>query len=272
MRLLRSAANFVIPKTPWGDALFSTCQALTRFGRIPAWRNPRTFSDHLFAMKLNGELYNPLRQYVTDKLYAKDYIANIVGDEYILEPLAVLSSESEIDAFKIPGPCMVKPTHLSGRHLVVHDVLDKTVVKRWMRINYYHEAREPNYRYLKPKILVEEIFADSPPCEFKVYCVNGRAQFINSIRGSARQVYSTDWKELPFYVLFPPNGSIPKPQCAAEIVDVANRLAREFDFIRVDFLVHKGRPKVCELTNLPNIGIVPLKPPKYDLKLGGLFQ
>ena len=53
---------------------------------------------------------------------------------------------------------------------------------------------------------------------------------------------------------------------------LAERLGRDFDFIRVDLYNIDGRIVFGELTNYPHAGLVPFKPHDIDLEFGSHWQ
>lgn len=282
-RGLRILLHRLLPKSPLGDALFSALPFWHTHRRLPRWRRPETFNDHLFAMKRHGELYDPLRQFISDKYLVKTYITARVGTGYTLTTLDYLRSDAEIEAFQATRrPCIVKPSHLTGRVMLVAEgdaEPDKTELKSWLRLNLYRRTREANYRYLRPGVLVEEVFADAEggiPQDIKLFCIGGRTKFIMSIRdrfGSlGRNLYTPAWEKLPFGMVSPPSEDHALPACLDEMIELAERLAEPFGFIRVDFLVADGRPRIGELTNLDGNCLDLFIPTDYERKLGALFR
>ena len=282
-RGLRILLHRLLPKSPLGDALFSALPFWHTHRRLPHWRRPETFNDHLFAMKRRGELYDPLRQFISDKYLVKHYITAQVGADYTLTTLDYLRSDAEIEAFTAARrPCIVKPSHLTGRVMLVAEgdaEPDKAQLKSWLRLNLYARTREANYRYLRPGILVEEVFVDAEggiPQDIKLFCIGGRVRFIMSIRdrfGSlARNLYTPAWEKLPFGMVSPPSEDHPRPACLPEMIGVAETLAEPFGFIRVDFLVADGRPRIGELTNITGNGLDVFLPRDYDRRLAALFR
>lgn len=284
--LLRRLMQALLPRNKFGDAVFASISFLYHHRRLPRWRRPVTFNDHLFAIKLRGELYDPLRQYVSDKLQVKDYIAGRVGPDYVLETLAVLESEAEVEAFRpLPQACVVKPTHLSGYFFLLGagEMPDREEMKRWLRLNYYDLWREANYRYLRPRILVEAFFAgeaegatpEDITQDYKVFSIGGRVKFILSVMDrfgeTNRLCYSRDWKRLPFLLDYEAEGEHPRPERLEEMIAVAERVSADFSSVRVDFLAAGGRLKIGELTNVHMNAQSQFLPGDFDRRMGRLF-
>ena len=104
-----------LPRNAWGDGESARRRFVRRHGRSPSPREPKRLTDYLYRIKVDGSLTDPLRQFVTDKEFAKLYIAHTVGPDYLPETYRVLRTADDIEAF-VPDrvPCVVKPTHLSG--------------------------------------------------------------------------------------------------------------------------------------------------------------
>jgi hypothetical protein len=271
-----------LPRNRFGDAAFSAVIYAVHHLRLPRWHRPLTFNDHLFAMKLRGELDHPLRRSVTDKHLVKAHIRQVLGPGYDLETLALLTTPAEIEAFSPPQlPCIVKPTHLSGEVMLVEDreqPLDRQRMVEWLSLDHYHWSREANYKDLRPGVMVETYFVDSDggvPQDYKVFCIAGRAKFVQVVRdrfgATTRNLYTRDWSKLPFGISYPAAGLVPRPERLGEMFELAERLAAPFSFIRVDFLVADGHLKIGELTNLPENAIGIFMPKVYDRRLGRLF-
>lgn len=271
-----------LPRNRLGDAAFSAVIFAAHHFRLPRWRRPVTFNDHLFAMKQRGELDDPLRRRVTDKHAVKAYIRQVLGPGYSLETLALLTTAAEIQAFRPETlPCIVKPTHLSGHVILIEDrdqPLERRRMAAWLELSHYDWSREANYKGLPPAVMAEEYFVDAAggvPQDFKVFCIAGRAKFVQVIQdrfgATTKSLYSRDWNKLPFRISYPAEGLVPRPGCLGEMLELAERLAAPFSFIRVDFLLADGRLKIGELTNLPENALGIFMPKDYDRRLGRLF-
>jgi len=148
MKLLRLIPRRYLPRNRWGDEEFCRRRFRCTQGRSPEAQDPMCFSDHLYRIKVDGTLLDPLRQYLTDKEFAKHYIEHTVGPQYVVETYRILRNEADINGF-IPDrlPCVIKPTHLSGPvNFCIHtdENIDRDQISKWFRINYYNQKREGN--------------------------------------------------------------------------------------------------------------------------------
>ena len=250
--------------------------------RLPRYKHPRTFSDHLFRLRAGPEASDQFRQRIADKILVKDYIGETVGSGYALKTLAVLETDDEIESFVPPEiPCVIKPTHASGSVIILRspgDEIDRDLMKSWLRFNYYNVNRERTYKNIRKRIVVEAFFSDDmrkPPDDYKVFCFHGEPKFVQVVSGRfstmTRNIYTVDWQPLPFTFRYPRGAEVGRPVFLDEMLQLSRRLAAPLWFIRVDFLYAKGQLKVGELTNIPDGANCVFQPASVDLKLARLF-
>ena len=166
-----------LPPGSYIDHLVSILDSIRELRRWPQLHNPTLFNDHLLRLRADGTLYDPLRQFVTDKEHVKHYVAATIGREYIIPTISVLRTAAEVEHMELSNfPCVIKPTHMSGPlHICVdaHTLPDTTMVMNWLDDDYYRVSREANYRYLHRKIIVEEFFSVDGrrlPDDYKIFC------------------------------------------------------------------------------------------------------
>ena len=279
----KSLMRRFLPKNLWGDRIYGRYMFRKRLGRDPEFP-PVKFNDFLFEWKTSGACYDPLIQFVTDKEYAKIYIAETVGKKFVIETYHVLRTKGELRQF-MPDrfPCILKPTHSSGQAVICLDAsnsLDWEEMEKWFNINYYKSKREQNYRYLAPKIIVEEFFSEdgcTTPNDYKIFCFNGVPKFIQidleRFSGHKRNLYDISWNRIHATLLYPgKEENDPKPPLLDDMLDVARCLSANFRFVRVDLYVSETEIKVGELTFVPGAAGEPLNPPETEYTLGALFQ
>ena len=99
---------------------------------------------------------------MVDKLAVKDYVANKIGNEYIIPTLGVWNYFDEIDFDKLPNKFVLKCTHDSGGLVICKDknTFDKKAAKKkiekCLKRNYYWSGREWPYKDVMPKIIAEQ--------------------------------------------------------------------------------------------------------------------
>ena len=266
------------------DVIYSTLRYIIGQRRIPRYRNPKLFNDHLYRLRNDGSLLSPLRQFVTDKEYVKHYIASLVGWQYTLKTIAVIRTESEIDDLTLNEfPCVIKPSHMSGEVIILgnrSELLDRAILKRWLRTDYYRVSREPNYRHLLPKIIVEEFFVEdgtAVPRDFKIHCFFGTPKLIQVDSGRfschTRNMYDESWRRVDLEWAYPKRQeSDVKPRSLDVMLSVAGRLARSFSYIRVDMYTDGSTVKVGEMTSCPEGAKRPIVPSAAEAWIGDMLS
>ncbi len=91
--------------------------------------NPKTFSEKLQWLKVNYR--EPIQTVMVDKYEAKNFIAQRVGEQYIIRTLAVWDSVEDIDFDALPNQFVLKCTHDSGGIVICKDKssLDREAAK-----------------------------------------------------------------------------------------------------------------------------------------------
>lgn len=282
-RAIAKVVRSWLPSGSWMDAVYSWLRYVAGQHRLPRYRKPKLLNDHLFRLRNDGSLLLPLRQFITDKEYVKHYVASVVGWEYTLQTYAVLRTSGDVDRLELSRfPCVVKPSHMSGEVILVHthrQNVDTRVLKRWLSTDYYRVSREPNYRYLEPKILVEEFFLEpgmAVPRDFKFHCFHGIPRIVQVDSGRfgnhTRNFYDPSWHRLTLDWVYPPGAELaPKPSCLPLMLRVAEKLARSLAYIRVDMYTDGATVKVGEMTSCPDGAKRVLRPRSAEVWLGNLF-
>jgi TupA-like ATPgrasp len=274
---------FLLLNWLWMDEIFFSLRFHKRvFGRWPKIFYPQRFRDHLLKIKLSKDGHRELRSRITDKELVKEYIRQKIGDGYTAKTYAVLHKKEEVRNFTYPENCAIKSTHDSGGIILrrAREPVDVARIERWFNRNYYWALREPNYRDLKPKIIIEELLTrpeDEALLDYKIFCFSGVPAFIqvdfDRFKNHTRIFFSPGWKKLNFRINFGLHQTnIKAPDGLAEMLSVARILSSEFSFMRVDFYQLDGRIIVGELTNFPAGTRTRFFPDEADFKAGLLFQ
>ena len=110
------------------------------------WKHPKTFNEKLQWLKLYDR--NPLYTTLVDKYRVKQWVADKIGEQYVIPTLAVYNSVDEIDLDKLPNQFVLKCNHDSGSVVICRDKpsFDLEAARRKLgvalRKNFYWEARE----------------------------------------------------------------------------------------------------------------------------------
>lgn len=97
--------------------------------------NPQTFNEKLQWLKLYDR--NPEYTKMVDKYEAKKYVANIIGEEFIIPTIGVYNSFDEIDFSSLPNQFVIKGTHDSGGIVICEDKSKFNIKQAKKKINYF---------------------------------------------------------------------------------------------------------------------------------------
>lgn len=248
------------------------------------WENPRTFSEKLQWLKIYDR--HPEYTKMVDKVAAKDYVAGIVGKDYIIPTLAVYNSADEIDFDALPNQFVLKCTHDSGGLVVCHDKTKlnceaaREKMRKGLKRTYTVQNREYPYKDVPRRIIAEQYMEDESGelKDYKFFCFGGEPLFIqldfDRFVGHKKNLYSLNWELLPFSFNYPrhPECVFSRPKGLNRMIEIANVLSKGFPFIRVDMYNIKGKIFVGELTFFPASGMGKFKPEEWDLKLGNKIK
>lgn len=157
---------------------------LIRMGYPLDLNNPRTFNEKLQWLKLHD--HNPQYTIMADKYEAKKFIAERVGEEYVVPNYGVWDSFDAIDFDALPDQFVLKTTHDNDSQVIVKNKLTfnreaaKKRLESHLKRNHYYNTREWAYKNIKPQIIAEKLLENSDNSElldYKVSCFNGEPQF-----------------------------------------------------------------------------------------------
>ena len=268
------------------DKIYLKLRYWAFFGKKLDLVHPRGFNEKLQWLKLNDR--NPIYSKMVDKKEAKEVVASVIGQEYIIPTLGVWERFEDINFDTLPDKFVLKCTHDSGGLVIVKDKnkLDKDRAKKIINAslsnNYYMYGREWPYKNVKPRIIAEEYMEDPDNNElidYKFMCFNGQVKCIfvcterYSEEGVKINIYDKNWKQLHLERKHPnSNHVIPKPQCFDEMVLLAEKLANNIPFIRVDFYEIAKKVYFGELTFFPEGGFGEFNPPEWDERFGRMIK
>jgi len=245
--------------------------------------NPKTFNEKLQWLKLNDrkDIYTTM----VDKFEAKKYVANIIGEEYIIPTLGIYEKWDDIDFDKLPNQFVIKCTHDSGGLAICKDksTFDfksaKKKINKSLENNYYWSGREWPYKNAKPRIIIEKYMSDENNLDlqdYKIHCFNGEPKIILVCKdryketGLTEDFFDTEWKHLD--IKRPNHGNskttIDKPSTLCKMLELAERLAKDIPFARIDFYTIQGKVYFGEITFYPASGFAKFEPEEWDLKFG----
>lgn len=239
---------------------------------------PHTFNEKLQWLKLYDR--NPEYTQMADKLEAKNYVASVIGKQYIIPTLAVYESVEQINIHVLPEQFVLKCTHDSGSVAICREkkTFDKekafAKLKFGLNKNYFWQNREWPYKNIKPRIIAEQYLCDDSNelRDYKFFCFDGqvKALFVATDRMSDSEETKFDFFDSNFQHLDIRNGHpnslkpLKKPLLFEEMKYLASKLSRGIPHLRVDFYEVDGQVYFGELTFFHWSGFTPFEPKKWD--------
>ena len=242
--------------------------------------NPQTFNEKLQWLKLYN--HNPAYTVMVDKLSVKKFVADKIGEKYVIPLLGVWDSFEDIDFTKLPKQFVLKCTHDCGSVILVEDKekLNQEMIKSKLNMaldtNYYWMGREWPYKNAKRKIIAET-YMETPEymIDYKFLCFDGKVKMIFTCTerfektGLKVTFFDLNWNKQSFERHYPVSvKKIDKPPNLALMIKLAEQLSEGIPFVRVDSYEIKGQIYFGEMTFFPGGGMEEFRPEEWDMRLG----
>ena len=261
------------------------------FGSVLNLEKPETLNEKINWLKLKYS--HPRATQFADKYAVRTYVAEIIGEQYLIPLLFTTQNPKEIIPNNLPDiPCIIKTNHDSSGGIIIRD---KNGPHNWEQIqnklranmsqNFYWNGRELQYKNITPRIVVEKLLSDvngSLPSDYKVHCFNGSVQMISVDVGRGtndhfRNWYNKNWEREPYSwssvlgngkLTNPSEIDVEKPLLLNKMCELSEKLVADAPYLRVDWYFLENRLYFGELTFHHNGGMRPIEPKDWDLKLG----
>lgn len=282
------------PYYAWGYDLIKKCPRLMSdkfylsvlwkmvMGYKLDWKHPKTFNEKLQWLKLYDR--NPLYTTLVDKYRVKQWVADKIGEQYVIPTLAVYNSVDEIDLNKLPNQFVLKCNHDSGSVVICRDKssFDFETAKRKLgealKKSFYWEAREWPYKYVKRCVFAEKYLEDfeNDLIDYKLMSFQGKVRccFVCTNRRSDKglniDIYNSNWEKMPVERPRHPSSKrlITKPFSYEKMVLFTEQFSRLNHFMRVDFYEINGNLYFGEMTFFPGGGFEKFAPSSWDVVFG----
>lgn len=247
--------------------------------------NPKTFNEKIQWIKFY--YHDPLMIKCADKVAVRDYVKQTIGDKYLADCIGIYDNPNEIDFNKLPNRFALKVNHGCQQNIICKDksklniTLAKHKLSKWLtkKQNLYYLNFEWQYKDIKPKILCEQYIDGAGDLrDYKFFVFNGKCKYLRilSRTNDNRKIskagsYDRDLNKVPFCFNTESDfgDEIPKINNYNEMVDVVEKLAKPFPFVRVDMYEDINKNIYFgELTFTPGNGTKAFNPIEWDYKFG----
>lgn len=250
--------------------------------------NPKTFSEKIQWLKIHDR--QPRYNLMVDKYRVKDYVGKQIGMEYIIPTYMVWDRPESIDFDSLPESFVIKCNHDSGGLVICRDKksLNKEETIKKLKESFYKDlyiqSREWAYKNIEHKILAEELITDPDNkdlIDYKFYCFNGKPIYCQVIKDrntdQTLDFYDREWKLMEFTGLAtgpePKRGTYTeKPINYEKMLEIAETLARDTYFVRIDLYNVQGKIYFGEFTLYPKSGLGKFYPDEWNIKIGNMIH
>ena len=258
------------------------------FHRFPNLKEPKDMNEKLLYMKLFSDTSKWVE--LADKYRVRDYVKSCGLEEYLIPLVGMWTDVNDIDFDTLPNSFIFKANNGVGKSelLMVKDknqlnieetkaFLDELLKRKHVGVL----SGEPHYVKMKPCIIAEELLpseeGEKSPTDYKIYCANGKAQYIwvcsgRDSTGTAVMTYDREWNPRPDLCIFDSRyreGKVrPKPENLDEMLHVAETLVKPFPFVRLDLYNINGKIYFGEMTFTPLGGMVNFHPKAFLDEMG----
>lgn len=283
MGVYKNIKQFTFSLLP--DKLYLTLLFHHRFGYWMDWNNPQTYNEKLQWLKIHDR--HPEYTRMVDKAAVKDFVAGIIGKEYIIPTLATYDTVDAIDFNALPSQFVLKCTHDSGGIIVCKDKskLNVEAAKRKLRkaLNRTFSllTREYPYEDVPRRIIAEKYMEDESGYElkdYKFFCFDGKVHYLFVATGRQNNdtrfdFYDKNFQHLPIRQGHPwATKTIDKPVNFEKMIEIAEQLSKSIPHVRVDLYNINGKIYFGEYTFFHYGGIVPFQPAEWDFRFGNLLK
>ncbi|WP_106753418.1 ATP-grasp fold amidoligase family protein [Pannonibacter carbonis] len=278
LKLQRLAWRLIAPLP---DSLYIKIKYLSIKRKWPNIKNPKNFTEKIQYRKIHDR--NPLYVKLADKIEVKNYIKQRVGADFAIPTLWAGTRLEDINWNDIPLPAVIKPNHTSGLGHFLHGNSDIEHLMRcdpvtdWLAIDHARYNREWAYSDIPRQAMIEPLLMrdGGVPWDYRCFVFHGKVVLVSvDVREDNHGYcanFSVDWSRLPFHDphYFPPyKGDIPAPTALSTMVELAETVAGDLDFVRVDFYDTGDHLYIGELTLYPGGGFEAFEPKEFDRWLG----
>ncbi len=255
-------------------------------GRFPNVRNPKRLTEKIQWYKLN--YHDPLMVQCADKYSVREFVTQRGLGHILNELYHVYDKVDDVNFDELPEKFVMKTTNSSATNIFCPDRSKLNVPEVKRQLNLYVAkgkidiAGEWAYRGIKNRIIVERFRtdptnADGSLNDYKFFCFNGRTEFfvvdLNRYSGHQRNFYDRNGNFLEVYSdrSCSREAASKNPENLDEMVEIAERLASGFPFVRVDLYNIAGEIMFGEMTFYPWSGNVRFTPDSFDFEMGEKF-
>ena len=258
-----------------------------RCGKLLDWNNLQSYTEKMQWEKLFD--HDPKKITCTDKYAVRDWVAEMIGEEYLIPLLGVWDDANDIDFDSLPNQFVLKTNCSSGDVIIIRDksVLTKKDIagyraklKYYLKMKFGYNTCELHYNDIKPKIVAEKLMSLSGKnlLDYKFFCFDGVPYFCwvdvgRYTQHRRRNFYDLNWNLQHWKQSYDnTEKEIDKPINFDKMIDIATKLSKGFSHVRVDLYNIDGKIYFGEMTFTSCSGFELIEPESANLMLGKLWN
>lgn len=247
-------------------------------------KNPTRYTEKLQYLRLFVYPKWDKVSLCASRVGVRSYLKELGLEQYLIPIYGIYDSFDEIDFTKLPNSFVMKCSHACALNLIVKnknelDIKEaKKKFDKWLKIDYGKKTIERHYSKIKPQIIIEKYLIEENeplPIEYKIHVFNGVAKNMYVVTGRGNDIrynnYYIDWKEFDgsqFNGWKKNENGNKKPSNWDKMVNLAETLAKEFPFVRVDLYNINNQIYFSEMTFTPAKGTLILDDDNCDFIMG----
>lgn len=251
---------------------------------IPKFIKPNDWKNLDFQQKLKlyAKQLDKNYSFYVDKLLVKDLINNLnIKDLHVPKLIKVLNKNDDLKLDELPKNCIIKSNcgwgdiiFIKNREIKFMKARNKDLksYEKWKKISLKplngSPILEPQYKFIKPKIFVEENLGDNI-IDYKFFCIKGKIIFsqidLNRFKQHCQNLYDKKFKILNYNHGYKKcNFKVEKPKMYDKMVEISEKLSEKFEFCRVDLYCINDKIYFGELTFTPDATKISFNSKKYN--------
>ena len=245
-------------------------------GRRLNLRHPQDINHQLMKLSLEAfkdPIQHKLRVECADKYLVREYVKSKGLEDILIPSYGVFDSFDEIDFYKLPNQFVIQSNFGCGHIWICKDKKNELAdiekwrkqFNEWMAITDFGlTSSEWQYSEMPHKLVITK-YLDSLGAisvnDYKFHCFNGKVygclvvydREIGVDHGMQLDHYDLNWNLTDGILAshHPKRRSISKPQCYDRMLEVAQKLSKDFPYCRVDLYEIEGKILFGELTFTP---------------------
>lgn len=247
------------------------------------WKGLNRYTEKLQYLRLYVYPKDDLVSKCAGRVGVREYVKEQGFDELLIKIYGVFDRFEDIDFSKLPNQFVLKCSHGSAMNYICYDKSQinyeelRKKFNKWLKTNYGKKTLELHYSKIKPQIIIEELMLENGklPTEYKIHVFNGKAKNLYVVTSRGVDIrynnYYIDWTPFDgsqFNGWKKTDYPLKKPSNFDKMVEVAEKLASKFPFVRVDLYNINGKIYFSEMTFTPAKGTLILDDDKCDFEMG----